>query len=131
MSGVQDGEAITKTILLVEDNEANRTLVRDILTHHGYEVIVAVNGEEGVRLAGQFLPDMIIMDIQMPVMNGYVALAYLKQNPTTQNIKVLAITSFAMQGDRERVMAFGADAYLSKPINTRELPAVVAGLVGN
>jgi two-component system cell cycle response regulator DivK len=119
-----------KTILLVEDNEANRTLVRDILTHHGYEVLVAVNGEEGVRLAMELIPDLIIMDIQMPVMNGFTAIAYLKKNPQTHAIKILAITSFAMAGDRERVMASGADGYLSKPINTRELPPLVAGLLG-
>jgi len=120
-----------KTILLVEDNEANRTLVHDILSHHGYEVIVAVNGEEGVRLAMELIPDMIIMDIQMPVMNGFAAISMLKKNPQTRDIKVLAITSFAMGGDRERVMASGADGYLSKPINTRELPGLIVGLIGS
>jgi two-component system cell cycle response regulator DivK len=119
-----------KTILLVEDNEANRTLVRDILTHQGYEVIVAVNGEEGVRLATKLIPNMVIMDIQMPVMNGFTAIALLKKNPQTKGIKVLAITSFAMAGDRERVMAAGADGYLSKPINTRELPSLIEALIG-
>jgi two-component system, cell cycle response regulator DivK len=119
-----------KTILLVEDNEANRTLVHDILTYQGYEVIMAMNGEEGVRLATEIIPNMIIMDIQMPVMNGYTAIALLKKNPRTKGIKVLAITSFAMAVDRERVMAAGADGYISKPINTRELPLLIGELIG-
>jgi CheY-like chemotaxis protein len=120
-----------KTILLVEDNEANRTLVRDILTYYGYEVVVAMNGEEGVKLAIELIPDLIIMDIQMPVMNGFEAMAIIKANPETRDIKLLVMTSFAMEGDRERMLASGADGYLSKPINTRELPALIGALLGD
>jgi CheY-like chemotaxis protein len=120
-----------KTILLVEDNEANSTLVRDILTYYGYEVIGAMNGEEGVKLAIELIPDLIIMDIQMPVMNGFDAMALIKANPETKAIKLLVMTSFAMEGDRERMLASGADGYLSKPINTRELPALIGALLGD
>lgn len=120
-----------KTILLVEDNEANSTLVRDILTYYGYEVVGAMNGDEGVKLAIELIPDLIIMDIQMPVMNGFDAMALIKANPKTRDIKLLVMTSFAMAGDRERMLASGADGYLSKPINTRELPALIGALLGD
>jgi two-component system cell cycle response regulator DivK len=125
------GGEMKKTILLVEDNEANSTLVRDILTYYGYEVVVAVNGEEGVKLATELIPDLIIMDIQMPVMNGFAAMALIKANPETKDIKLLVMTSFAMADDRERMLASGADGYLSKPINTRELPGLIGALLGD
>lgn len=120
---------MSKTILVVEDNETNRTLMRDILTYYKYAVIEAENGEIGLQLAIEHVPDLILMDIQMPIMNGYTATTLLKNDPRTKDIKILAVTSFAMAGDRERVLASGADGYISKPINTRELPTIIEELI--
>lgn len=116
---------MNRKILVVEDNENNRRLIRDVLLYYGYEVIEAGDGVEGVRLAKEHLPDLILLDIQMPVMNGFTALNVLREAPETKNIKVIAMTSFAMTGDKERIMAAGFDDYISKPIDTRELPKLV------
>jgi two-component system cell cycle response regulator DivK len=112
-------------ILIVEDNENNRSLLWDILTFHGYEVSVAADGKEGVALARDLVPDLILMDIQMPGMDGMTAGGILKGDPATSRLKIIALTSFAMQGDQEKILASGFDGYLSKPINTRELPGLV------
>jgi CheY-like chemotaxis protein len=112
-------------ILIVEDNENNRCLLRDILIFHGYEIAVASDGQEGVTLARKLRPDLILMDIQMPGMDGMTAGAVLKGDPATSGLKIIALTSFAMRGDKEKFMAAGFDGYLSKPINTRELPGLV------
>jgi two-component system cell cycle response regulator DivK len=120
---------MAKKILIVEDIPINRRLLRDILTYHGYEVIEAENGEEAVRIAREQKPDLIIMDLQMPVMNGYGAIKVLKSDPVTKNIKILAVTSFAMAGDREKALEIGVDDYIEKPINTRELPERVKRLL--
>ena len=112
-------------ILIVEDNENNRCLFRDILTFHGYKVSVASDGQEGVALARELMPDLILMDIQMPGMDGMTAGGILKGNPATSGLKIVAITSFAMRGDQEKILAAGFDGYLSKPISTRELPGLV------
>jgi two-component system cell cycle response regulator DivK len=112
-------------ILIVEDNENNRSLFRDILTFHGYNVSVAADGKEGVALARELMPDLILMDIQMPGMDGLTAGGILKGDPATSGLKIVAITSFAMRGDQEKILAAGFDGYLSKPISTRELPGLV------
>jgi len=112
-------------ILIVEDNENNRCLFRDILTFQGYEIAVAADGQEGVTLARELMPDLILMDIQMPGMDGMTATGILKGDPATSRLKIVALTSFAMQGDQEKFLAAGFDGYLSKPINTRELPVLV------
>ncbi|HXE96838.1 MAG TPA: response regulator [Dongiaceae bacterium] len=112
-------------ILIVEDNENNLCLIRDILTFHGYEVLEATDGQEGVAKARALMPDLILMDIQMPGMDGMTANGILKGDPATSGLKTIALTSFAMQGDQERFLAAGFDGYLSKPINTRELPGLV------
>ena len=112
-------------ILIIEDNENNRCLFRDILIFHGYEVSVAADGQEGVALARELMPDLILMDIQMPGMDGMTAGGILKGDPATSGLKIVAITSFAMRGDQEKILAAGFDGYLSKPISTRELPALV------
>ena len=119
-----------KKILIVEDNDKNRRLIADILNYYGYDVREAANGEEGVNLAREFKPDLIFMDMQMPVMDGFTAIKILKNDPTTKHIKIIAITSFAMAGDKERIMSAGADEYISKPVNTMELPARVEKLLG-
>ena len=112
-------------ILIVEDNENNRCLFRDILIFHGYKVSVASDGQEGVALARELMPDLILMDIQMPGMDGLTAGGILKGDPATSGLKIVAITSFAMRGDQEKILATGFDGYLSKPISTRELPGLV------
>lgn len=112
-------------ILIVEDNENNRSLFRDILTFLGYEVSVAADGHEGVTLARELMPDLILMDIQMPGMDGMTAGGILKGDPATSGLKIIALTSFAMRGDQDKFLAAGFDGYLSKPISTRELPGLV------
>ncbi|MCM2264589.1 MAG: response regulator, partial [Desulfuromonadales bacterium] len=103
-------------ILIVEDNINNRSLLRDLLSFHGYEITVAADGQEGVALAREVLPDLILMDIQMPGMDGMTAGHLLKGDPATSGLKIIALTSFAMQGDKEKFLAAGFDDYLSKPI---------------
>lgn len=117
-------------ILIVEDNEKNRLLLRDILHHHGHEVLEAVNGREGLDMAQEHLPDLIFMDIQMPVMSGLTAGEALRSDARTRDIKTVALTAFAMKGDRERILASGFDEYMSKPLDTRRLPELVAELLG-
>ncbi len=114
-----------KKILVVEDNPNNRKLIKDVLNYYGYEVVEAKNGEEGINLAREHSPSLIIMDIQMPVMDGITAAKILKNDPKTKGIKMIALTSFAMKGDKERFIEAGFDDYISKPINTRQLPELV------
>ena len=114
-----------KKILIVEDNEKNRLLIKDILLYYGYEVIEAENGKEGLEQAKKHLPDLILLDIQMPVMDGFTAIKMLKDDPATKNIKIIALTSFAMKGDRENIMEAGFDDYIAKPFDTRKLPEMV------
>jgi CheY-like chemotaxis protein len=117
-------------ILIIEDNVSNRILLRDILTFYGYEITVASDGQEGVALARKVMPDLILMDIQMPGMDGMTAGRILKGDPATGKLKIVALTSFAMQGDQEKFLAAGFDSYLSKPINTRELPGLIKQWLG-
>ncbi|MBI5641369.1 MAG: response regulator [Nitrospirae bacterium] len=121
---------MSKKILVVEDNEKNKVLVRDILTYYGYEVLEAGNGEEGIRKARESHPDLILMDIQLPVMDGIAAGAILKHDPLTEKIKIIALTSFAMKGDREKILDAGFDAYIPKPIDTRKIPVVIKEMLG-
>lgn len=116
---------MTAKILIIEDNDNNRNLLKDLLEYHGYEVAMAADGLQGVAMARELLPDLILMDIQMPGLDGISALNILKGEPTTGNLKIVALTSFAMQGDQEKFLAAGFDAYISKPINTRELPVLL------
>ena len=112
-------------ILVVEDNELNRKLIVAVLTYHGYQTLEAGDGAEGVRAAAEHMPDLILMDIQMPVMDGITAVKILKNDPRTMGIKVIALTSFAMKGDKERFIGAGFVDYIAKPINTRQLPELV------
>jgi len=116
-------------ILIIEDNIQNRLLMVDILSVYGYEVIEARDGLEGIQLALAHKPDLILLDMQMPVMDGLEAARRLKADAETRGIKILAITSFAMKGDRERILAAGCDEYMAKPIDTRELPIVIRRLL--
>ncbi len=121
---------MTKRILIVEDNEKNRRMIRDVLKYHGYEVLEAENGEVGIKTAKEYKPDLILMDMQMPVIDGFAATSILKNDPETKGIKIIAVTSFAMLGDEERILAEGADDYISKPLNMRELPEKVKRFLG-
>ncbi len=114
-----------KRILIVEDDKKNRILLHDILKYHGYEVIEAANGEEGIKKAKEYKPSLILMDIHMDGINGITAVKMLKGDPETKDIKVIAVTSFAMKGDMENIMKAGFDDYLSKPVNTRQLPDII------
>ncbi|MCG2722975.1 MAG: response regulator [Thermodesulfovibrionales bacterium] len=118
-------------ILIVEDNPMNRRLIGDILKYYAYEILEAENGEEGLRMAKEQKPDLILMDIQLPVMNGYDAIKILKSALETKHIKIIAVTSFAMAGDMRKALEIGADNFISKPINTKELPKVVEKLLGS
>ena len=107
-------------ILIVEDNEKNLKLVRDVLQYKGYQTIEAATGEDGVRLAKARIPDLVLMDIQLPGMDGITALGELRADPTTRTIPVMAVTASAMTHDRKKIMAAGFDGYQSKPIKVKE-----------
>ena len=112
-------------ILIVEDNEKNLKLVRDVLRHTGYQTIEAGTGEDGVRLAKERGPALILMDIQLPGMDGITALGQLRADPATRAIPVLAVTASAMTQDRKKILAAGFDGYQTKPIKVREFMDVV------
>lgn len=108
---------MNRKILVVEDNEQNMYLVTFILKNAGYEVLQAYNGMDGVSMAEQYLPDLILLDIQLPKMDGYVVSRILRKNERLAKIPIIAITSYAMPGDREHALAAGCTGYIEKPIN--------------
>jgi two-component system, cell cycle response regulator DivK len=112
-------------VLIVDDNEKNVKLARDVLRFAGFRTIEAATGGEGVALAAEHLPDVILMDIRLPDMDGTDAVRRLKGAPRTAEIPVVALTSFAMKGDRERFLADGFDGYIEKPISVRDFPEQV------
>ena len=120
---------MVQKILVVEDNEQNRVLMRQIFTHHGYEVLEATDGLTGLEMARVHMPDLVLLDIQMPVMNGYMVIRELRNHPELKKIKVIAVTSFAMKGDREKALEAGFDEYVTKPIDTRKFPELVRELL--
>lgn len=109
-----------KRILIVEDNPQNMKLVVTVLEKSGYETLKAVDADSGILLARQELPDLILMDIQLPGMDGLTATKQLKEDRVTAQIPVIALTAFAMVGDRDRILAAGCDDYISKPIRYKE-----------
>ena len=114
-----------ESILIVEDNVKNLKLVRDVLQFHGYATLEAETGEAGVALAREQRPALILMDVQLPGMDGRATLKVLKADASTQHIPIIALTSFAMKGDRENLLAEGFDDYMAKPIDIKELPKLV------
>ena len=114
-------------VLIVDDNEKNVKLARDVLQFSGFRTLEAGNGGDGVELAVEHVPDVILMDILLPDMEGTVALHRLKREPRTAKIPVVALTSCAMKGDHERFLAEGFDGYLEKPISVREFADQVRG----
>ncbi|MCU1431697.1 MAG: response regulator with CheY-like receiver domain and winged-helix DNA-binding domain [Actinotalea sp.] len=120
----------TGRILVVEDNPLNLKLIRDVLVFQGYDVVEARTGEEGVHLAHDLVPDLVLMDLQLPGIDGVEALRLLRQDPVVRDVPVVAVTAFAMKEDRERADANGFDGYLAKPISVRALPAQVEAFLG-
>ena len=112
-------------ILLIEDNAQNRYLVTYLMEQAGHEVVPAVSGPVGIELAGQVRPDLVLLDIQLPVMDGYAVARALKGNPATGAVPIVAVTSYAMVGDREKALAAGCDGYMEKPINPETFVADV------
>ena len=111
----------TPLILIVEDNELNRDTLRDILEFENYRVSIAQNGQEAIWKTNEEMPNLILMDIQMPIMNGLEATQFIRENPRTAEIPIIVLTGLAMQWDRERCLAMGANAYLTKPISYQTL----------
>lgn len=118
------------TILIVEDNLLNLELVTDLLEAEGYSTRQAHNGEEGVRLAQQEPPSLILMDLRMPGIDGYAALRALRADPRTAHIPTVALTAQAMNGDKEAALTAGFDDYIAKPIDTRTFSLTVGRLLG-
>jgi two-component system, cell cycle response regulator DivK len=115
----QPYEATTKTILVVEDNELNMKLFHDLLQAHGYNVLQTSDAMEALKLARHHKPDIILMDIQLPEISGLEIIKWIREDDELRAIPIVAVTAFAMKGDRERIVAGGFDAYLSKPISIR------------
>jgi two-component system, cell cycle response regulator DivK len=109
-------------ILVVEDNDRNLKLVRDVLVFAGFEVLEAQTGEQGVAIAETTLPDLVLMDLQLPGIDGAEALRQLRDNPATAELPVVAVTAFAMKEDGERTRQAGFDGYITKPLSVRSLP---------
>jgi CheY-like chemotaxis protein len=115
-----------ESILVVDDNPGNVKLIRFLLTRRGYDVHTAMHASEALRLLETFVPDLILMDIQMPDIDGLELTRRLKSDPRTSGVPVIALTAFAMKGDEERAREAGCDGYVTKPIDTHALPGIVA-----
>ena len=120
---------MSERILIVEDNPQNMKLLEMVLRAKNYTLLKATDGEEALNIAMREQPDLIVMDIQLPKMSGLEVTRKLRETPAFSHTPIIGITAYAMKGDRERVIESGCDAYLSKPINTRELPKVIAEML--
>jgi CheY-like chemotaxis protein len=118
------------TVLVVEDNPLNLKLVRDVLGHAGYRVLEAGDAERGIAMARAERPDLVLMDVQLPGIDGVEALGRLRADEATAGIPVVALTALAMRDDRERFLAAGFDGYLEKPVSVPALPGQVEALIG-
>lgn len=114
-----------KRILVVEDQEDNRQILRDLLANAGFDMIEAENGEDGVAAAEANKPDLILMDIQLPLLDGYEATRRIKSNPDLKRIPIIVVTSYALSGDEEKARLAGCDAYVAKPFSPRQLLAKI------
>lgn len=119
-----------KTVLVAEDRKSSREMIRILLEHSGFAVVEAANGAEAVRLIGENPPDLVLLDLQMPIMDGYRALQTLRADGRFQNLPVVALTANAMAGDKERALKSGFDGYLTKPLNFVAFRKEVARLLG-
>ena len=122
---------MSKKILVVEDTEDNRQILRDLLGMAGYDMIEANDGAEGVAQATAHRPDLILMDIQMPVMDGYEATRRIKAIPELKAIPIVAVTSYALSGDEQKTRDAGCDAYIAKPYSPRQMLAKVREILGS
>jgi len=116
---------MSKRILVVEDQDDNRRILRDLLTASGYELIEAVDGEQGLAAAQQEHPDLILMDIQLPGIDGYEVTRRIKANEALRSIPIIAVTSYALSGDDQKAFEAGCDAYVTKPFSPRQLLAKI------
>ena len=116
---------MSKRVLVIEDTPDNRQIMRDLLTASGYEVVEAHDGAAGVAKAAEEVPDLILMDIQLPFVDGYEATRRIKANPELAHIPIIAVTSYALSGDEAKTRAAGCDAYIAKPFSPRALLAAV------
>src|SRR5262249_21585318 len=123
--------SMRQRILVVEDQDDNRQIVRDLLTRADFEVIEAVDGEAGLAAAAANRPDLILMDIQLPIMDGYEATRRIKADAMLRATPVIAVTSYGLAGDEEKARAAGCDAYISKPYKPRQLPAEDRGYLSS
>ena len=121
---------MSKRILVIEDQEDNRRIIRDLLTANGYTLVEAVTGEEGVAAAEHERPDLILMDIQLPGLDGYEATRRIKSNPALKPIPIIAVTSYALSGDDKKAFAAGCDGYVTKPFSPKMLLAKIREYLG-
>ena len=120
---------MSKRILVVEDHEDNRQILRDLLSSVGYEMLEADNGEQGVAAAVAERPDLILMDIQLPILDGYEATRRIKSDPELRGIPIIVVTSYALSGDEDKARTAGCDAYVAKPYSPRKLLATIQGFL--
>jgi CheY-like chemotaxis protein len=120
---------VAARVLLVEDNPANLALMKYLLQASGYTILTATNGREGVVVAQRESPDVILMDLQMPNMNGYEAVRQVKEVPALRGVPIIAVTAFAMVGDRDKILARGFDGYIAKPITPERFVSEVEGFI--
>jgi two-component system cell cycle response regulator DivK len=121
---------MSKKILVVEDTEDNRQILRDLLGMAGYEMVEAHDGAQGVAMAAEHMPDLILMDIQMPVLDGYEATRRIKADPALAAIPIVAVTSYALSGDEQKARAAGCNDYIAKPYSPRQMLAKVREILG-
>jgi two-component system, cell cycle response regulator DivK len=122
---------VSKRVLIVEDQEDNRAILRDLLSKSGFDLIEATNGEEGVALAQSQRPDLILMDVQLPIIDGYEATRRIKSKAELRSIPIIAVTSYALSGDEAKARAAGCDAYVAKPFSPRQLLAKIREYLPN
>ena len=120
-----------KRILIIEDQEDNRAIMRDVLSTAGYALIEAVDGQQGVKLARSERPDLILMDIQLPLLDGYEATRQIRATEDLKSVPIIAVTSYALSGDEAKTREAGCDSYVAKPFSPRELLAKVRALLPN
>lgn len=122
---VANATFMNRRILVVEDHEDNRRILRDLLTSRGYDLVEAEDGEQALTMAQDQRPSLILMDVQLPLLDGYEVTRRLKANPALRAIPIIAVTSYALSGDESEARAAGCNAYVSKPYRTRELLAKI------
>jgi len=122
---------MTKQILVVEDQQDNRRILRDLLTSSGFDIIEAEDGQSGISAAKKHQPDLILMDIQLPVLDGYEATRQIKSDPELRSIPIIVVTSYALSGDEQKAREAGCDAYVTKPYRPRDLLAKIREFLPN